>query len=146
MPMGESSTDTPRCRDLQARRRADVRQAGSPARSGHRYCLVLSEDPAHNPADLAESAVAGDRLEEVGHQVGVPATRFLEALEARLGAGAIALRPHPAQALNVPALALRIELEHGDRGDLIAHVLVHAHKDALAPIHFLLIAVRRNGP
>src|SRR4051795_6680466 len=88
--------------------------------------LVLAEDVAHRPTDLAHRARVLQRLADVGHEVVGAAGDLAQLLQAPVGQRLVAIGLERLQPLDLGALGLGIDAEDVLDFDVLFGVLVDA--------------------
>src|SRR3954454_378228 len=105
--------------------------------------LVLAEDVAHRPTDLAHRARVLQRLADAGHEVVGAAGDLAQLLQAPVGQRLVAIGLERLQPLDLGAFGLGIDTEDVLDFDVLFDVLVDADHDVLAGAVALLVAPGR---
>src|SRR5262245_43331295 len=94
-------------------------------------------------ADLPDRGPGTDRVDDRRHEVAVPGGGRLERVERRPPGGLVALGAEAPHALDLAALALRVDPLERRRRDRLVAVAVDADDDLVASFHSLLDEVGR---
>src|ERR1035437_9523967 len=104
---------------------------------------MLAPDHAEPVADLPERRVGLDGLDHGRQQVLLSTGAFFEPGHGRCPGHRVSLRPNPAHALALAALAFGVDLLERRRGSFLVAELVDAHYHLGAALHRPLDAVGR---